>query len=105
MTKVLDESVWDNLSIEFESGHSVEFASFSHTNGVLYNIAGINEESLGTLEQNVDLKIDSKGDVYITFNREDTASVEIYWEEIENILAAMGSGRDGIPAMELKNLN
>lgn len=104
MAKVLDESEWDDLLIEFEKGHGVEFANFSQEE-VMYNIVKIDEQESEALERNIDLDIKSKDDIYITFRRDDTESVEKYWDEIENILAAIGSSRDGISAMELKNLN
>jgi hypothetical protein len=105
MTKVLDESVWDNLLIEFQSGHGVEFANFSHTNGVLYNITGINGQILRSLEQKIGLKIENKANHYITFRGEETEDVEIYWQEIKGILAVMKSGIDDISTMELRNLS
>jgi hypothetical protein len=105
INKVLDGSDIDILSINFENGRSIEFANFEQEE-ILYNIANIDEQNyIEVLEQNIDLGIESKGDIFITFNRDNNEDAKKYLTEIQEISEIIDSSREDISAMELKNIH
>lgn len=104
MSEVLNESEWDNLSINFENGRGIEFANFEQEE-IMYNAVKIDEQGyIDALEEDIDLEIVSSSDNGVIFRRDNNESVEKYLKEMENILDIIDSSREGISTMELKNI-
>jgi hypothetical protein len=104
VNKVLDESKWDNLSMDLETGEIIEFANFE-SGEILYNIGNVDEkEYIKMLEQHFEFEIVVGESDNIIFKRDDNEDTERYLHEIQKILQNLDSSLDGISNMELKNI-
>lgn len=103
--KVLDESNYDDLLINLESGRGIEFANFE-TDVILYNIVKIDKEIYITrLENEISHDIEDKGEIYITFSRPNRKNIDDYIDEIKQIFGTLDSGIENISSMELQDLS
>lgn len=94
---VLSSSSINNVLVEYSAEHGDFSVSFHKPDEVpLYNIASLHNLSNEVFISNIDLEIQSKGDIFVTFYAEEGLTADEYMGVFKQIESLVDFGSDNI---------